>query len=302
MATAEQAIAIKDLSLSRSVSARVWRFVREWPVIPAIILTGLLVAAIFAPLIANHDPKQGDLDIRNVPPFWQEGGSTDHLLGTDQQGRDIWSRLIFGARISLIVAAVVLSTGAIGGTVLGIVAGYVGGWWDEVIMRIVDLSFAMPFILVALVVVIVLGQSFTIIVILLVAFSWGGFARQTRGESLALKQRDYVMMARVAGASSLYIMYRHILPGLMNTIVVISTLRVGQLILAEAVLSFLGVGIPPPTPAWGAMVADGRDYIRVAWWIPFFPGVAIFITVVGFNFLGDWLRDHFDPRLRQTAG
>jgi peptide/nickel transport system permease protein len=184
---------------------------------------------------------------------------------------------------------------------LGLISGYAGGWVDEVLMRLVDLSFAMPFILVALVVVIVVGQSFTIIVILLIVFSWGGFARQTRGEALLLKESDYVALSRIAGASSVHLMYKHILPGLTNTIVVLATLRVGQLILAEAVLSFLGVGIPPPTPAWGAMVADGRDYIRIAWWIMIFPGIAIFLTVVGFNFLGDWLRDRWDPRLRHVG-
>ena len=285
----------------RRYARRAWRLIREWPVVSIVILTALVSAAIFAPLLANQDPEKGDLTFRNLPPAWEAEGSLDHLLGTDQLGRDIWSRLVFGARISLIIAAIVLSTGAVGGTVLGLVSGYAGGWVDEVLMRFVDLSFALPFILVALVVVIVVGQSFTIIVVLLVVFSWGSFARQTRGETLLLKESDYVAMSRIAGASSVHLMYKHILPGLTNTIVVLATLRVGQLILAEAVLSFLGVGIPPPTPAWGAMVADGRDYIRIAWWIMIFPGIAIFLTVVGFNFLGDWLRDRWDPRLRHVG-
>ena len=302
MASAERATAtIPDLLPSRRPSARVWQLIRSWPVIPAVILTLLATFAVFAPLLANQDPEKGNLRVRIVPPVWLEGGSREHLLGTDQQGRDIWSRIVYGTRISLLIATIVLSAGAVGGTALGIMSGYYGGLVDEILMRMVDLTFAMPFILVALVVVIVLGQSMEIIIILLIVFSWGAFARQARGETLALKEREYVAGARVAGASSLYLMFRHILPGLINTIIVMSSLTVGQLILAEAVLSFLGLGIPPPTPAWGAMVADGRDYIATAWWITFFPGLMIFLTVVGFNFLGDWLRDYFDPRLRQVS-
>lgn len=269
--------------------------------IPVAILTLLATFAIFAPLLANHDPERGDLRNKNAPPFWLEGGSRANLLGTDQMGRDTWSRTVYGTRISLMIAAIVLSAGAVGGTALGILSGFAGGLVDEILMRLVDVTLAVPFILVALVVVIVLGQALTIIIILLIVFSWGVFARQSRGETLVLKEREYVSLSRVAGASSLYIMRRHILPGLINTIIVLSTLRVGQLILAEAMLSYLGLGIPPPTPAWGVMVADGRGYISTAWWISFFPGMMIFLTVVGFNFLGDWLRDHFDPRLRQVS-
>ena len=275
--------------------------IRSWPVIPIIILVLLATFAVFAPLLANQDPEKGDLRVRTVPPFWQEGGSREYLLGTDQQGKDVWSRIVYGTRVSMLIAGIVLSIGAVLGTALGIMSGFFGGLVDEVLMRLVDLTFAMPFILVALVVVIVVGQGLDIIIILLIVFSWGAFARQARGETLALKERDYVAQARVAGGTSRYIMMRHILPGLINTIIVMSSLRVGQLILAEAVLSFLGLGIPPPTPAWGAMVADGRGYISTAWWISFFPGLMIFLTVMGFNFLGDWLRDYFDPRLRQVS-
>jgi len=284
-----------------AVRVRVWRFLRTWPLIPGLIVAMLVSFAIFAPLIAPRDPRQGNLFDRNIPPAWLEGGSSKYLFGTDPQGRDVFSRVVYGARISLIVAAVVLSTGAIAGTALGLIAGYSGGYWDEAIMRFVDITFAVPFILVALVVVIVMGQSFTIIVLLLVLFSWGGFSRQIRGETLLLKTRDYVALAKIAGAPSPYIMYKHILPGVMNTLLVLASLRVGTLILSEAILSYLGVGVPPPTPAWGAMVSEGRDYIGSAWWITFFPGLAIFLTVLGFNFLGDWLRDRFDPRLRQLG-
>ena len=282
-----------------SIVSRAYRFVRRWPIIPVAIVVLLVLCAAFAGLIAPHDPERGDLRERNVPPLWSPEGDTKHILGTDPQGRDILSRIIFGARISLIIAAVVLCTGGVGGTLLGLVAGYAGGFTDELIMRLVDITLAIPFILVAMVVVIVAGQSFTIIVILLIAFSWNAFARQVRAETLQLKTADYVALATVAGASTWRIMFRHILPGVTSTLLVIATLRVGQLILTESILSFLGVGIPPPTPAWGVMIADGRSYLATAWWVAFFPGMAIFLTVLAFNFLGDWLRDWFDPRLRQ---
>lgn len=231
--------------------------------------------------------------------MWYPEGSSKFILGTDALGRDVLSRVIFGARISLLIAAIVLTAGAIGGTMLGLVAGYYGGQIDEIAMRFVDLTLAIPFILIALVVVIVLGQSLAIIIALLVLFSWNGFARLVRGETLQIKTRDYVNMARVAGASTSRILFRHILLGVVNTVIVVATLRVGSLILTEATLSFLGVGVPPPTPAWGLMVSDGRQYISTAWWITFFPGVAILMTVLSMNFLGDWLRDRWDPRLRQ---
>lgn len=291
---------LRDLpSSDGSRVSRAYQFIRRWPVIPVGIVVLLLLCAAFAGLLAPHDPERGNLRVRNVPPIWSAEGSTSHILGTDPQGRDIFSRIIFGARISLIIAAVVLCSGGIGGTVLGLIAGYAGGFVDELIMRFVDITLAVPFILVAMVVVIVAGQSLTIIIILLVAFSWNAFARQVRAETLQLKTADYVALATVAGASTWRIMYRHILPGVTSTLLVIATLRVGQLILTESILSFLGVGIPPPTPAWGVMIADGRSYLATAWWVAFFPGMAIFLTVLAFNFLGDWLRDWFDPRLRQ---
>ncbi len=274
-------------------------FMRKWPVIPAGIALTMLIFAAFAPFIAPHDPEVGDLLVPETPPFWDEGGTSKYILGTDALGRDILSRIIYGARISLLIAAVVLSTGAVGGTALGIIAGWFGGAIDEVIMRLVDLFLAVPFILVALVVVIVLGQSLTVIIALLAIFSWGGFARQMRAETLQIKILDYISFSKVAGASDLRIMVHHIFPGVINTLLVLSTLRVGQLILTESILSFLGVGVPPPTPAWGLMVADGRDYLGTAWWMAFFPGIAIFLTVLATNFLGDWMRDRFDPRLRQ---
>ena len=278
---------------------RTYRFVRKWPLIPGLILVVLISCAVFAPLLAPHNQLYGDLRAPETPPAWLEGGSTKYIFGTDALGRDILSRVIFGARISLLVAAIVLSTGAIGGTMIGLVAGYFGGQVDEFLMRFVDFTLAIPFILVALAVIIIFGQSLTIIIILLAIGSWGGFARQVRAEALSIRTRDYISSALVAGAGSRRIMYKHVLPGVLNTIIVIATLQVGSLILAESILSFLGVGVPPPTPAWGIMVSDGREYLERAWWIAFFPGMAIFLTVLAFNFLGDWLRDRFDPNLRQ---
>lgn len=284
----------------RTWSASVWYYARRWPLMPMAIVVLLAVSAVFAPLIAPYDPTQGDLNRRNIPPMWDAEGTATHVLGTDPLGRDILSRLVFGARISLLIAVIVLSFGAIGGTTLGLVAGYYGGQIDEVAMRFVDLTLAIPFILVALVVVIVLGQSLFVIIGLLVVFSWSGFARHTRAETLQIKTMDYVAMANVAGSSTMRILYRHILPGVLNTIVIVTTLSIGGLILTESTLSFLGVGVPPPTPAWGLMVADGRTYITAAWWVTVFPGIAILITVLSMNFLGDWLRDRWDPRLRQV--
>ncbi|MEX0762666.1 MAG: ABC transporter permease [Dehalococcoidia bacterium] len=209
------------------------------------------------------------------------------------------TRVIHGGRITLIVATTVLLSGLILGTTLGLTAGYIGGQVDELIMRIVDFTLAFPFILVAVAVVVVFGASVPLIIILLVIFGWGGFARQARAMTLSLKTADYVAISRIAGASTPRILFRHILPGIMNTMMVLASLAVGGVILAEATLSFLGVGVPRPNPAWGLMVSSGRDYIRDAWWLVVMPGVAIFAVVFSINFLGDWLRDRFDPRLRQ---
>jgi peptide/nickel transport system permease protein len=195
--------------------------------------------------------------------------------------------------------AISLTSGVLLGTALGLIAGYVGGIVDELIMRIVDVWLALPFVLLALVAVILFGASLGLIMILLALFTWASFVRFVRAEVLSLRERDYVALAKVAGASTARIILIHILPGVANTIIVISTLRVGQLILTEATLSFIGAGIPAPTPAWGLMVAEERTYIVTAWWSAFFPGLAIFLVVMSLNFMGDWMRDHFDPRLRQ---
>ena len=277
----------------------VWRFLRRWPVIPGIIILLLVTCGIFAPLIAPMDPLEQDLRLRNTPPFWYEEGNTSRLFGADHVGRDVLSRVIHGARISLVVVTVSLTSGVLIGTTLGLIAGYLGGIVDELIMRLVDVWMALPFVLLALVAVIVLGASLGLVIALLALFTWSSFVRFVRAEVLSLRERDYVALARVAGCSTTRIILRHILPGVANTIIVITTLRVGQLILTEATLSFIGAGIPSPTPAWGLMVAEERSYIVTAWWSAFFPGLAIFLVVMSLNFMGDWMRDRFDPRLRQ---
>ncbi len=259
----------------------------------------MVIVAVFAPWISPHPPLQNSLRERNSPPVWYEKGSWDHILGTDTVGRDLLSRLIYGSRISLMVVAVALISGTVVGTALGLVAGYFGGVLDEVIMRIVDIWLGLPFILVALVAAVVIGPGLTTMMGLLALLAWAGFVRNVRAEVLSLKTRDYVALANVAGAPTSRILFRHILPGVINTVLVIASLRSGQLILAEAFLSFLGAGIPPPTATWGSMIADGRNYLRDAWWIAVFPGIAIGLTVMSLNFLGDWMRDRFDPRLRQ---
>ena len=267
----------------------------------------LAFVAIFAPWLAPQSPIKNSVRDRNAPPFWyaewyEENPKVTrtYVLGADPIGRDVLSRLIHGARISSIVVVVALVSGTVIGTALGLVAGYAGGMTDEVITRIVDIWLGLPFILLALIVAITIGPGLFTMMGLLAATAWTPFVRNVRAEVLTLRERDYVQLAMVAGASSIRILWKHILPGVLNTVLVIGTLRIGQLILTESFLSFLGAGIPSPTPTWGAMIADGREYLRDAWWVSVFAGVAIGLTVLALNFFGDWMRDTFDPRLRQV--
>jgi len=276
-----------------------WMSMIRWPILPGIVLISLITVAILAPVLARESPRQGSPLYRHIPPAWTADGTTQHLLGTDHAGRDVFSRMVFGARVSLMVAAVSLASGFILGTSVGVIIGYAGGWWDELIMRMVDIWQSTPFLMVALVLVIVVGQSLYTLLGLLAMVSWVQFVRVIRGQTMQLKNMDYVALARVAGSGPNRIMFRHIAPGVLNSAVVIATLNVATLILAEATLSFLGAGIPPPTPSWGMMVGEARSYIQEAWWTSVFPGLAIFFTVLSLNFMGDWLRDKLDPQLRQ---
>jgi peptide/nickel transport system permease protein len=273
----------------------------DWPPRVPLVIVGVFVAcAVFAPLLAPHSPIEGTLTDRLRPPIGMPGGSLDHLLGTDRQGRDTLSRMIFGAQISLSVSLLgILITGAFG-TLVGLIAGFRGGWVDGLLMRIVDISLSLPGILMALLLAVVLRPSFTNVILVVAFVLWPSYARLVRGETLALKQQDFVALARVAGCSAITIMRRHMLPNLAPSILVLATLHVGFVIVLEAALSFLGVGIPPPTPSWGVMVADGRGLIEQAWWISILPGLAILVTVVSMNILGDWVRDRLDPKLRQV--
>ena len=292
-------VAGPDLSNTRLETGRnLRRRLRRWPISSIVILSVLIVSAVFAPLIAPHDAKLGDLSDRHIPPMLF-GGTSDHILGTDGLGGDILSRIVHGARISVAVAVVALSVGGVIGTLLGVVSGYAGGWVDEVIMRIVDIKFAVPLILIALALAVILGPSFGLLLGLLSFLIWGHFARQVRAEVLVIVTMDYVAAARSCGASPVRIMYRHIFPGVISIVVVVGTLQVGAVVLAEASLSFLGAGVPSPTPAWGSMVAEGRLYIDTAWWVSLIPGVVIGLLVTAVTLLGDWLRDRLDPRLRQ---
>ncbi len=279
---------------------KVFRPFNRWPITQGAMIALLVICAVFADVIAPYDPNDANLKDRREPPIWSSEGNGKYILGADLQGRDLLSRIIHGTRVSLSIAGISIGLGVLVGTGYGLISGYFGGWIDEVLMRVVDVFLAFPLIMAALFLLVLFGSGYKTVIGVLVLFSWVGFARQVRAETLALKTSDYVAFAQVAGASTFRVLFRHILPGVVNTVMVIATLNIGGLILTESILSYLGVGIPPPTPAWGAMVADGKDYLSISWQISFFPGMAIFLTVMAFNFLGDWTRDFLDPRLRQV--
>ena len=267
----------------------------------AVIVGLVIVAALAAPLLATTDPIEQDLAVALKPPFWREDGSLGHPLGTDHLGRDVYSRLIYGAQISLTISVLAACLGAAVGVAAGLVAGYRGGRVDAVIMRIADLNLAFPLILLALAVVALLGANLRNLIIVMAITTWMIYARVVRGVSLGLREREFVQAARALGAADARIIVRHVLPNVVAPVMVIWTLEVARIILMESALSFLGLGVPPPTPTWGRMLAEGRDYLTVAGWIAIFPGLAIMLTVLGINFLGDGLRDLLDPRLRRQT-
>jgi len=278
-------------------------------IIPATILILMVIIAIFADLawlglpdvgLAPHDPDSGEITDRFLPPAFMEGGKTDYLLGTDRLGRDVLSRVIHGARISLSISMLVIFITAFIGTVLGIISGYLGGRLDGLIMRVTDMALSFPGILLALLLAVSLGPSYWTVVLALSLLGWAGYTRMVRGEALRLRESDFVAQARISGASSWRIMLKHIFPNTINSLIVMMTLSVGMMIIAESTLSYLGVGVTAPTASWGSMVSDGRSYLDTAWWMSFFPGVAIGLVVMSGNFLGDWIRDRLDPRLRQV--
>jgi peptide/nickel transport system permease protein len=270
----------------------------EWGIVPAVlILIFFLTAAVFANYLAPYSPKETNLANALLPPLSRVGVET-YWLGTDHFGRDILSRIIYGARVSLVVALIgVCAAGSIG-SVLGILAGYKGGSVDTIISRSVDVMLGFPTILLGLVLAIVIGASLFNVAIIVILVYWARYARQARGETLRIREMDYVTLARTSGCSDLTIMMRHILPNVANSLVVLATFNAGTVITLEATLSFLGAGIPPPTPSWGTMCSDGRGMLIEAWWVSFMPGLAITSVVLSGNLLGDWLRDKLDPKLR----
>jgi peptide/nickel transport system permease protein len=267
-------------------------------IIGLVIIGLLVIVAVFAPLIAPYDPTKGTLGDRLTPPAWTPGGSTAHLLGTDLLGRDTLSRLIFGARTSLAVAVLAILVSGIVGSLLGAIAGYLGGWVNVVIMRLVDLAFSFPAILLAMVLAVVVGPSFFNIIFVISLVLWAEYARMARGETLRVREMDFIALAQVAGVSKSRILVRHILPNVASSLIVLATLQVGIVIIMESSLSFLGVGVPPPTPDWGSMIAEGRSYVVTAWWLSLVPGVAIVATVLSFNLLGDTLTELINPSLQ----
>jgi peptide/nickel transport system permease protein len=271
-----------------------------FPLIPVAILSLLALLAIFADVVAPHNPEVGSLAERFKPPSWLAGGSERYLLGTDHIGRDVLSRLIHGARVSMVVGFTAVMVAGVLGTFLGILSGYLGGWVDQVIMRVTDTWLALPALTFAIFLAAIVGPSEMNIVIILGAVYWTRYARVIRGEVLSLKERDFVRLAIVAGCSKRKIMRKHILPNVMNSAIVLATLMLGVVIVTEASLSFLGVGVPPPKPAWGLMLADGKKGLMAGyWWLTVFPGTCIVLMVLAANLLGDWLRVKFDPQLRQ---
>ncbi|MEZ4636389.1 MAG: ABC transporter permease [Caldilineaceae bacterium] len=272
----------------------------KWPILAIVLLVGMGTLAIFNEQIAPHDPNRQNLILRLTPPFEaDENGVTQFLLGTDGLGRDILSRLIYGARISISVGLLAVTVGGIMGTVLGLLAGYFGGWIDDVIMRVADIQLAFPFILLAIMVLVVLGSGVLNLILVLGIGQWVTYARIARGETVSQREKEYVEAARCIGVSNYQIIFKTILPNILAPLVVIASFNVASVILAEASLSFLGLGVPPTVPTWGGMLAESRDQLLGgSWWLAVFPGLMIMFTVLSLNILGDWLRDFLDPRLR----
>lgn len=268
------------------------------PIAGAAIAATVLLCAIFAPLLAPHDPNTQNLALAQKPPIWLAGGEPGHVLGTDDLGRDILSRMIWGARVALIVGFSVVAIGGTIGVTGGLIAGYVGGLADDVIARFADIQLAFPLVLLAIAVVGVVGPSLWTIIGTLGVTSWVQYVRVVRAETMALRDREFVQAAIATGLSRTRIMLRHILPNVASSISVLATFEVARAIILESALSFLGLGVPQSIPSWGAMLADGRQYLDTSWWLGLFPGLAISLTVLGVNLFGDGLRDALDPRSR----
>ena len=276
---------------------------RDLPALAALgVIAAVVVVAAFAPALAPSDPVKNRLLDRLTPPMWAQGGSARHPLGTDTLGRDVLSRLLHGARISLMVGLAAVLVAGVVGVGLGLVAGYRGGWADDLLMRLGDIQLAFPVLLLGVAVIAVLGASLANMILVLGASGWVTYARIARGETLSLKERDFVAAARALGAPASHVVARHLLPNVLPSLMVVTTFSVARTIIAEASLSFLGLGLPPPAPSWGAMLDEGRNYITTGWWLALFPGLAILLLVLAINLCGDWLRDALDPRMEKGIG
>jgi ABC-type dipeptide/oligopeptide/nickel transport system permease subunit len=267
------------------------------PAVPVIIAIGV---AVLAPWIAPHSPTSGRLAARLQPPVWQEGGNVARVLGSDLLGRDVLSRLMWGARISLLIALLATLLGAAVGSLIGLVTGYYRGRVDRVITKLIDIQLAFPFVLLAIAVIAVAGPSIPVLVTVLAIGSWVGHARIVRGLVLSLREREYVQAALALGAGTPRVLFRHLVPEILSLILVMATFDVGRIIILESTLSFLGLGVQPPTPSWGSDLRDAAVYVRQAWWMATFPGLAIMLVVLGVNLLGDALRDVLDPRTKKN--
>jgi ABC-type dipeptide/oligopeptide/nickel transport system permease subunit len=270
----------------------------KWGVTAAVILALIVASAVLAPWVSPHDPLAVDIRHRLAPPAWMPGGSADHLLGTDQVGRDLLARVIWGGRVSLLVgiAAVIISASL--GVLLGLGAGYAGGRTDAVIMTLLNVMLSFPFVLLALAVIAVLGPSLPNMILVLGVADWPLYGRVIRAETLSIREREFITASRALGTGHARVLFRQILPNLVSLIVVIATLQVARVIILESFLSFLGLGVQPPTPAWGNMLGEGRVYMLNSWWIAAFPGVAIFATTLMINLMGNALRDWLDPYMK----
>ncbi|HBY93503.1 MAG TPA: peptide ABC transporter permease [Chloroflexi bacterium] len=291
------------LEIGRLRRRRWERMVGRWRrspvgIVGTVMVATVLFVALAAPILARHDPTQHHRRERLLPPVWMEGSNPAYILGTDQLGRDIYSRVLVGSRISVIIGVSAVLVSGTAGAAMGLIAGFYGRRIDTVISRFIDIFLSIPFIILVLSVIGVLGPSLLTIILVLGFTGWASYARVVRGETLSIREREYVLAARVIGSSDLRIAFREILPNTFASIIVLATLNVSSTILAESALSYLGLGVQPPTVTWGLMIADGREYLASAWWMAVFPGLAISYTVLGIIFLGDWLRDVMDPKLR----
>lgn len=280
---------------------RVLTLPRRYPLFPFTLWGLVLLMAFASPAIAPHSPEHQTLVARLIPPVWDSGGSWDHILGTDNLGRDVLSRIIYGARVTVIVVVTTVTFSALLGTSIGMLAGYFGGVVDALLMRLVDFQIALPPLLFGVMLASVLQPGLQNVVLIIVLFTWAAFARLVRAEVLTLRTQDFVSLSRVAGASWPRIFVKHLFPNVLNTVMVLATLELSVVIIFEASLSFLGLGVVPPTVSWGQMLSDGREYMGVAWWMVAVPGTAIFLVALAGNLFGDWLRDRLDPHLRRSA-